>query len=68
MDDLLATQIERLEIDNTVSGKGTTWTFHVVSPPGDPNDEIKVWGDLSTDDPAIAAQFEPGQRWTLSRG
>jgi hypothetical protein len=67
VDDFLVTQVDRLEMDNHLSGESTTWTVHFVSPPGEPDDDIRDWGDLSTDDANIAALFQPGQRWTLSR-
>ena len=67
MYDFLVTAIQRTEINNHVSGKSTTWDIHVVSPDDpDVEVEIKLWGDMSTDDAEIAARFQPGQRWTLS--
>jgi hypothetical protein len=58
-------QIERVETRRIDTEADAGWIIHLVSTLDD-DGEIVLWGDLETDRAEVAAQFQLGQRWSLT--
>jgi hypothetical protein len=64
--ELFITTIHAVERRNDLEGTSKKWSIHLVSTL-DHGADLTMWGDLETEDPALAAEFELRGRWTLTR-
>lgn len=63
--ELIVTTTEKTEIRSDVAGALDEWAIHLVYRADGTDSEADAWMDFTTQDPAIAAAYELGTRWTL---